>query len=316
MVELLVAIQRLVMMSLTNLYLEVNMNYGLTDTQINEIIVKWGKDSYLKIMQEIKIYSEKWKLSDFSYMKYFSFNAIFSCKSKFYGCCVLKIYSKDSEYNTLREYGGGRFVKVFECENNVMLMERIIPGTMLKNEPSLEKRLAVFLELFQGLHIESKNPEIYVSYTKWICNRIKYMNTREDCKELYAYMLEAKNIYLEMLAVYNKNLLLHGDFHYANILLDNEGQYKIVDPFGYIGDPIFEFGRNMTMEYYKGGTENKFEIIIKAIEYFERNLMIPNKIFKQCFYIDLVTNKCERVQAGDTADLADAKFAESILNAK
>ena len=289
-------------------------NYGLNKTQKDKIIAKWGNDFYLKILREIEIYSEKWKLSEFNYIEYVSFNAIFSCKSELYGDCVLKIYSEYSEYNTLREYNGGRFIKVFECENDVMLMERVIPGTMLKNEPSLEKRLAVYLELFKRLHIESKNPEIYDSYTKWVCDRVEYMNTRENCEELYAYMLKAKEIYLEMLTVYNKNLLLHGDFHYANILLNSNGEYKLIDPLGYVGDPIFEFGRNMIIEYYKA--ENQFETIIKMVKYYEKSLTIPNKIFKQCFYIDMVANKCCRVEGGDTADLVDAKFAESILNTK
>ena len=289
--------------------------YGITETQKDKIVAKWGNDFYLKILREIEIYSEKWRLSDFVFVEYYSFNAIFLCKSELHGDCVLKMYSEDFEYDFLREYNGRRFVKAFEYDD-IILLERVIPGTMLGNEPSLEKRLAVFSELFKGLHIESKNPEIFPSYTDWVYNRVEYMNTREDCKELYAYILKAKEIYSEMLTVYNKKALVHGDLNCNNILLNSDGKYKIVDPLSYIGDPVFEFGRHISYEYRNGKSENKFETITKIVEYFEKSLNIPSKIFKQCFYIDMIANKCCRVEGGDTADLVDAKFAESILNAQ
>ena len=289
------------------------MNYVLTETQKNKIIETWGNDFYSKILRDIEIYSEKWKLSKLTYVEHYSRNAIFFCKSELYGNCVLKTYSEDTEYNTLREYNGRCFVKVFERENEVMLVERVIPGKILKNEPSLEKRLAAFSELFNGLHIEPENPEIYGSYTKFIYNRIEYMKTREDCGELYAYMLKAKDIYSEMLIVYNKKSLLHGDLHFENILLNSDGKYKIIDPYGDIGDPIFEIGHYMLAEYMTDKPENQYKIVVKMIEYFEKNLNIPNEILRKCFYIDTVASECCRVAGGHTANLDDVKFAENLM---
>jgi len=290
------------------------MNYGITEEQKDKIIEKWGNDFYLKVLQEIEIYSEKWKLSDFVFVEYYSFNAIFLCKSELHGDCVLKMYSEDFEYDFLREYNGRRFVKAFEYDD-IILLERVIPGTMLKNEP-LKKRLTVFSELFNGLHIEPENPEIFPSYTDWVYNRVEYMKTREDCEELYAYMLKAKGIYTEMLTVYNKKALLHGDLHCDNILLNSDEQYKIIDPLSYIGDPVFEFGRHISHEYRNGKLENKFETITKIVEHYEKSLNIPNKILRQCFYIDIVAGRCCRVEGGGTPDLNDVKFAESIINGK
>ena len=292
------------------------MNYGITETQKDKIVKKWGNDFYLKILKEIEIYSEKWKLSDFNFVEYYSFNAIFLCKSELHGDCVLKMYSEDFEDDFLREYNGRRFIKVFECED-IILLERVIPGTRLKiNEPSLEKRLAVFSELFNGLHIEPKNPEIYPSYTDWVYNRIEHIKNREDCEELYAYMMKAKEIYSEMLTIYNKKALLHGDLHCDNILLNSDGTHKIIDPLSYIGDPVFEFGRHISYEYRNDKSKNKFETVIKIVEHFEKSLNIPNKILRQCFYIDIVAGKCCRVEGGDTPDLSDVKFAENIINGK
>lgn len=289
------------------------MNYRLTESQKNKIIETWGEDFYSKTLHDIEIYSEKWKLSEFAYVEHYSRNAIFLCESELYGNCVLKAYSEDAEYNTLRAYNGRRFVKAFERENGVMLVERIIPGKMLKNESYFENRLAVFSELFNGLHIEPENPEIYGSYTKFIDNRIEYMKTCEYCEELYVYMLKAKEIYSEMLTVYNKKSLLHGDLHFENILLNIDGKYKIIDPYGDIGDPIFEVGHYMSAEYMIDKPENQYKTMVKMIEYFEKNLNIPNEILRKCFYIDTVASECCRVAGGHTANLGDVEFAENFM---
>ena len=175
-----------------------------TDTQKNKVIDKWGQDFYSKILTYTKIYSEKWMLSDFEFVEYYSFNAIFFCKSELYGDCVLKIYGEPSEYNALCEYNNsGKFCKVFECdpENTIMLIERIIPGKMLRDELSLEKRLAVFSELFNGLHIEPKTPVTPDScgistYTDWVIDTANYIiSKREDNKELCIHALKTKEIY-------------------------------------------------------------------------------------------------------------------------
>jgi streptomycin 6-kinase len=105
--------------------------------------------------------------------------------------------------------------------------------------------------------------------------------------------------------------------HYDNILLNGGGDYKIIDPLGFIGDPIFETGRYMSYEYWNDKSESRckiFDNIIKMTEYFEKSLHVPNEILRRCFFIDTVADKCCRVEGGDTADLVNIKFAESVMN--
>jgi streptomycin 6-kinase len=284
--------------------------------QKNKIIEKKGKDFYLEILNYTEVYSEKWQLFDFEFVEYFSFNAIFFCKSELYGDCVLKIYSEDFEYDTLCEYNGRCFVKAFEYENDIILMERAIPGKMLRDEPSLEKRLSVFSDLFNGLHIEPKNPEIYGAYANWVINMADYViNKPEDNKELYAHALKAKEIYLEMVSsVYNKKSLIHGDLHCDNIISCGNGKYKIIDPLSYIGDPVFETGRYISQEYRKADSEKRLKIVAKISDHFEKSLNIPKRIVKQCFYIDIIIHNCTVVENGFTATIDDVRFAEIVLN--
>ena len=305
------------------------MIYNFIEQQKNKIIERWGQEFYSKILCNLEIYSEQWKLSDFEFVEYYSIHAIFFCKSELYGDCVLKIgdnnddddniYGFMSEYNSLLEFNdSGKFCKVFECDanKNVMLIERIIPGKMLKDEPSLEKRLAVFSELFDGLHKKPKNPERYASPEIWledIGNILDYLGQHEKYKELYSHGLRAKELILEIMKTYNRRLLLHGDLHFENILLDKGGMYKIIDPISVIKDPVFEVGRYITNEYWNDKPENRFETIEKIMKYFEKNLKIPDKILRQSFYIDITTINCWRVM-NDSEDLNDVKFAGSVLN--
>ena len=296
-----------------------------TETQTNRIIRNWGEKIYSRILQGIEIYSEKWKLSDFEFVEHFSINAIFFCKSEIYGDCVLKIGSDEqdyefiAEYNVLREYNGWRYVKVYEADINIkagkkaMLIERAIPGKMLRDEP-FEKRLAVFSELYNGLHIKTETPEIYDYFTDWIDRALKYCeNSREDLKEIDGYMRKARNIYSELCKIYDKNMLLHIDMYGANIVSGSNGGYKIIDPKGVVGDPIFETGQYIFSECCEDKIEpEKIEIIF---DYLEKSLNIPQNILRKCFYIETVrfiSYYASRYGASGW-DVERVKFAANIL---
>jgi len=197
-------------------------------------------------------------------------------------------------------------------ETGAMLIERIIPGDMLKNEPSLEKRLSVFCDIYEGIHKEPKNIESYVSYQKLLCDAVEFMETLNN-KELYAHSLKAKEMYMEMLSVYDEKVLLHWDLHNKNILLDKTGRYKAIDPFGFIGYCVLDVGRYISVECLDVAPENQMEIVHKITDYFEENLRIPKKISKQCFYIDVTINNCWIVKDGFTANMNDVRFAETVL---
>ena len=147
---------------------EVLMDYNLTTQQKEKIIKRWGNSFYEKVLENFDLYSEKWKLIDFEFCEDYGHHVIFYCKSELYGDCVLKFYDHDElerEYNALREYNanGSCYVKALGYEHGdrswgAMLTERVFPGKMLSDEPSLEKRLEVFSELFSELSIEPKKP--------------------------------------------------------------------------------------------------------------------------------------------------------------
>jgi streptomycin 6-kinase len=299
-----------------------------TEKQKNDIIENWGQNIFSKVLNELEFYSDKWKLSDLEFCEHYSVNLIFFCKSEIYGDCVLKIGADmqfAEEYNVLREYNGGRYVKIYESDINLaeskkaMLLERAVPGIVLREEQSLEKRLAVYSELISGLHIAPANPEIYISYIKFVN---KYFDEcvrenagKENIRILTGHINRANDLYFELINDYNKKMLLHIDIYDGNIVSSSDGKYKIIDPKGNIGDPIFEMGQILFNECFSCRDQEQPENINFIFDYFEKSLNIPDKILRQVFYIETVRFICECNGGFDEDwEIQDLKFAEKIMN--
>lgn len=292
--------------------------YGMNEPEIEEIVKRFGQAHYHKVINSLKEYEAKWSLTNLQLKSHLSANLIFTCHSDQFGDAVLKIGYPDSpeivtEVNALKEYDGGKFCKVYEVdiEAGVFLEQHIVPGVALRAEPSLDARLSVFCELYQNLHISSDNAEGYPTYKRWVYRITEYMSTRRDCTELYLKMKKAKATFDAVSLDYNKQLLLHGDFHHDNILQNRHGGYTIIDPKGVIGDPVFDLTRFILNEFDDAVTltlQSKVSYIITTLA---ERLHIPSHILKQCLYVEMTMAVCWCAESGaDPTELA--KLMEKI----
>jgi len=296
-----------------------------TEAQLKKASEYWGKDVFTRIAHHAEIYSDKWKLTNVHFHDSYSMNAIFYCSSEIYGDCVLKIGSDDQdeefvwEHNILQEYDGKGYIHLYESDidletrKKVMLIERVSPGDQLADEPSLDKRLAVFSELFNGLHQQPTNIEIYKKYADGLEGNVEQVSNCEDCKDLYEHILNAQAIFASIVATYPQEMLLHGDFQYHNILQKKDGTYAIVDPQGRIGSPVFDIPRYILIEYYNAEDDEQYEIINYIVDYFEKSLQIPSEIIRKCFYIETTSFVCWCASVGDY-DIDTVLFAQTIMN--
>lgn len=81
-------------------------------------------------------------------------------------------------------------------------------------------------------------------------------------------------------------MLLHGDLHHDNILLAEDGTYKIIDPKGVVGDPVFDVSRFVLNEFDAEPTEPTYRKIVGILHVLSQNLQIPETILKQCLYVE------------------------------
>jgi len=304
----------------------MNKYYCFKQNEIENVINRFGKDFYEKVLRDIEAYADKWTLTSFQLIPSYSANLIFLCYSENFGSAVLKIGNPSyreifTEFNTLLKYNGRKFCRVFDAdiENGVLLEERVQPGNPLRDESSLDRRLSVFCSLYEDLHITPTKAEIYPTYTEWVCRITEYMSKRQDCNELYLYMKKAKDICLSVSNLYSQKMLLHGDFHHDNILQGNDGEYIIIDPKGVIGDPVFDIARFILNEFDDEITTELYKKINHIISILEKNLNIPSHILKQCLYVETAMAVCWNVEDGSTPEeyptlIKTVAFAEKILN--
>jgi len=298
-----------------------------TETQLEKATNYWGKEVFDRIAQHAKVYADKWGLTDVRFYDSYSMNAIFYCSSKTYGECVLKIGGDDQdkefvwEHNILQEYNGSQYIRMhasdidLEKRKKVMLLERVSPGDELSCEPSLDKRLAVFSELFKKMHVQPANIAIYKKYSEGVDDNLNTISKRMECRDLSEHMAKARDIFVTIASTYTQEVLLHGDLQYHNILKRDDETYAIIDPQGRIGDPIFDIPRYLLVECYNMSEDHRDEQMNYIIEYLAKSLKIPSKIIRQCFYIEITSFECWCASVGDY-DINHVTFAEKIMTAE
>jgi len=135
-----------------------------------KIMNHFGVAFYNKMLNDLKKYTEIWKLSNIEQIEYYSVNCIFKCISDKYGLCILKIGNPsketETEANFLREYTNTKVCNLYEADidNGILLIEQLTLGTQLRAEPDLDKRLDLFYKVSHGLHIKPANKAIYPTY--------------------------------------------------------------------------------------------------------------------------------------------------------
>lgn len=278
----------------------------------------------IDLMNKLRRYAIRWELSGFKQIDYKSVtvNRLFTCVSAERGACVLKIgYDiKDikNEYNILQEYKDTRFCKVYEADiaSGVVLLERIIPGTQLREEPDLDKRLDLFCEIFNGLHTQPVDKIIYPTYMEWVSRITKYMLGRKDYEALAHKMVLAEQVCCELWKKYSEEMLLHGDLHHDNILLGEDNDYRIIDPKGVIGDRVFDTPRFILNEFDDElgyDFDKKFEYIVGT---FSEKLGIPEQDIRCLVYVEMCMAQCWHVESGQEPNMDEVMFVEHMMKRK
>jgi len=290
------------------------------------IVNRFGQPFYDKVVKDLDTYADRWALHVIQLIPSYSANLVFRCHSERYGDAVLKMSKAEfggieKEWQTLNHYAGRRMCRVFDAdlEAGVMLEQGLLPGTPLRAVEDLDTRLRIFCSLYKDMHLPPAAADSYPTYAGWVNRITDYMSTRSDCIELYEHMRRAQEAFGSLSAAYSKQMLLHGDFHHDNILLDEDGEYRIIDPKGVIGDPVLDTPRFILNEFGDDITPELQHKVNHIIAVFEQQLHIPSAILRQCLYIETTMGVCWCVEDGASPEeyeklLATAAFAESLLH--
>ncbi|BBB15370.1 aminoglycoside/hydroxyurea antibiotic resistance kinase [Candidatus Rickettsiella viridis] len=193
-------------------------------------------------------YAKKWQLTVKDCFNNASFNVVAEVilDNGHYAILKCGVPSKEfmNEVAALQHFNGIGSVKLLDAEAGagIMLLERLVPGTLLEEIPDETQRVIASVELIQKLHRPCQETTQFPSLANWF----------QGFQRLYQYfqggtgpfpklLIErASAISQELLMSMGSTVLLHGDLHYANILLSDEYGWVAIDPKGVIGEREYE----------------------------------------------------------------------------
>jgi len=179
-----------------------------------------------------------------------------------------------------------------------VLLERINPGETLKTEPSLDKRLSAFIDVWQNAHIVPREPNLYESYLETTEQAAKASWTCGDISVLRQAAHNMTTICRGLYDKYSERTLLHSDLHGDNLLKNFRGEYIIVDPHGRIGPSICDLGRYIANEYFDADKDTRSEVAKYVIRQLSENLNLPRIDVAHAFFTDITLMTCWGAEGG------------------
>jgi streptomycin 6-kinase len=204
-----------------------------------------------------------WNLHDFRTVYEREQSAVWYCQSADFGPVVLKwnrTGQLDSEYRMLSRLQGRGCCKVYgyDIDRGLLLEERILPGTVLREEASPEKRVAVLASVFREIHLPQDDGETYLA---WLDRACTFCTAGDVPGDLARLAQKAREICAYLFEKYPERVLLHGDLHHDNLIHKSDGSYAVIDPKGVVGPEILDLPRFLLNEGDFGGSDHMDKVI-------------------------------------------------------
>jgi len=240
-------------------------------------------------------YTKLWRLSQLTFMPTDTVNLLFSCESEVYGSCVLKVCIPGpevaTEINCLRAYSGQGYVKLWDYDlvDNMLLLERIMPGDQMWAVKDYRKRAQLMADLIKDLPFIECEVGEYPTYRIQMEGLCKNLISMGGMEEPLSYLDKAVLVYDELKRKYQRKCLLHGDMHQENMLLDSNGSYTVIDPKGVVDDPVMETARFLMNEV---DTPNNKDMLLEMVSIMAPIIGIPEADMLKSMYVDAALGGC------------------------
>jgi streptomycin 6-kinase len=149
------------------------------------------------------------------------------------------------EIEALRRFDGRGAVRLLDAEpeTGALLLERLHPGTLLKELGELEA-LEVAAGLMPALWCAAPDPHPFPTLERWaegfVRLRARFAGGTGPLPA--AAVSRAESLFAELCASAQRRVLLHGDLHHWNVLRAEREPWLAIDPHGVVGDRAYEVG--------------------------------------------------------------------------
>lgn len=156
-----------------------------------------------------------------------------------------RISASISAAESFSKHGGVRIVAA-DPVAGYLLMEKIEPGDTLLTlyrQGKDDRATEIAANSIANLRTAGAPPEGAFSRVEEHAKTFsRFHSTAALEGALTALLRRAESMFVELLGDGISPILLHGDLHHDNILVNSAGQAFVIDPKGRVGDPSYEIG--------------------------------------------------------------------------
>ena len=224
---------------------------------------------------------------------------------------VLKISPPYPEFHTevaaLRHYGVEGCVEVLDADPaaGIVILERILPGTMLRDLPDDDAATHIAAEVMQKLWKPLPATHNFPTVADW-AKGLQRLRAAYDggTGPLPTPLVErAEATYRELLASAAPPVLLHGDLHHDNILAATRAPYLAIDPKGLAGEPAYEVGPFFYNPHpLISQTADLTPLLGRRLAILTEHLQMDRERLRACAFAHAVLSAAWSIEDGDQND--------------
>ena len=152
-----------------------------------------------------------------------------------------------TEMEALRLYDGRGAARLVDTDGELgaILMQHLQPGTMLWQLGNNRRETRIAASIIRELPVSAPPTHNMPVFSQWVERAFRLTRTEWDPEELMPRDLidRAEKSFKEIEQNSTGDVVLHGDLHHENILLDDQSGWTAIDPKGVIGPHCLEAGR-------------------------------------------------------------------------
>lgn len=161
---------------------------------------------------------------------------------------MLKIISHDGDEqnsrSALAHYNGFGAVKVLDHAEDAFVMQRAMPGLSLvtfRKTHGDEEATKTAADVLKKLHgSQTKQSTTDIPLLSSLRSGFVTIDLANQDVLPSSMLVSAQKMFDQLLATTAHSVVLHGDLHHENMLLDRENGWLAIDPKGFMGDPVYD----------------------------------------------------------------------------
>ncbi|WP_251550776.1 aminoglycoside phosphotransferase family protein [Neobacillus muris] len=208
-----------------------------------------GGKAWLETLEErVQACAKKWGLTVYGTINNLSYNYVTKAVDSKKQPVILKIgipnFDFENEIRTLQAYNGDGCVRLIDSDPELggMVLEQLIPGTMLTEIVDEQQAIFHFINVWKAIRWTASSTSNYPTILDWAegLNRYLHQFPNSDGPIPSKYISLAKDCFDYISDTSAVQELLHGDLHHENILYSEKHGWIAIDPKGVAGDRYFD----------------------------------------------------------------------------